>query len=534
MRKLAVVLALLALAIGLVVPAFAQERPDIPTLLANDGRFTTLLAAVEAADLVDALSGEGPLTVFAPSDEAFATALEALGMTPEDVMADPDLLAQVLTYHVVPGRYFFRQLTGGPELETLQGETVQIDLTDGVFTINGVNISDVDNVASNGIVHVIDGVILPTAVTAAMTPPEPTEAPPEPTEAPSGQAAVRPSISETLATDERFSTLASLVEAAGLTETLNSGGPFTVLAPTNEAVDAALAFLGVTADDLLANPEGLAQVLNYHVIPQRQLFRNLIRGAVLESVNGASVAFIEGPGGFLTANGATISDVDNVAGNGVIHVIDSVLIPPGVFPAAHVRVAHFSPDAPAVDVYINGDLSDIQGAEFGAITDWVEVTPNPALNVAVSAAGTSLADAVIGPVALSLAPGSWTTIAAVGSVEGGTLTAATVDEDYSEIAADTARVTVFHAIEGAPAVNVLANGSTLIVDLGFPGTLDGNDGAFTVNVPAGTYNLAVNAGGAPILTLDGAELVAGTNYFIAAIGTADNPSLLVQPTDQSS
>ncbi len=535
MRKnAALILVLLALILGMVLPAFAQDRPSIPELLANDAdeRFTTLLAAVEAAGLVDALSGEGPFTVFAPTNDAFAASLEALGLDPMAVLANPDLLTQVLTYHVVEGRYFFRQLTSGPTLTTLQGEEVDLDLTDGVFTIAGANISDVDNIASNGIVHVIDAVILPPSVAEALAgaaAPEPT---PEPTAAPAGQAQVRPSLVETLASDAqgRFTTLVAAVEAAGLVDALNAEGPFTVLAPTNDAFTAALEFVGMTAEDLLANPDALTEVLTYHVLPERLLYRNIIGGRTAATLNGAEVTFYEGAGGRLTVNGATISDVDNIAGNGVIQVVDSVLIPPGVFEPARIRVAHFSPDAPAVDVFVNNTLSGVTNLAYGSVTSWIEVAPNPALRIAVAPTGTF--DYVIGPADVSLAPGSWTTIAALGSAANGTIAPAILAEDYSPLGEGEARITVFHAIEGAPAVNVFANGSLLVSNLGFPGTLDDgtNDGAFTVTVPAGTYNLAVNAGGAPILTQDGVDVVAGTHYFIAAIGTADSPSLLIQST----
>ncbi len=532
MRKTAVLLVVFALILGAIFPAFAQDRPSIPEWLTNDGRFGTLLAAVEAAGLGETLSGEGPFTVLAPTDDAFAAALETLGLTVEDVVGNPDLLTAILTYHVLPDRYFFRSLTAGPSIATVQGEEVDFNLEAGAFTVNGVTILDVDNVASNGIVHVLeDGVLVPPSIAATLAPaPEPT---PEPTEAPAAEAPSRPSIAQVLTDDAqgRFTTLLAAVDAAGLTETLAGEGNFTVLAPTNDAFAAALEFLGLSAEDLLANPEALTAVLTYHVLPERYFFRDLIRGLTADSVNGAPVSFFENARGFLTANGAVISDVDNVAGNGVVQVLDSVILPPGVFPPAMVRVAHLSPDAPAVDVFINTELSGIQGLEYGSITDWVEIAPNPALLVAVAPAGTE--DAVIGPVSLSFAPGSYTTIAAIGSAANGTLTAQAIAEDYSDIPANSARVTLFHAIEGAPAVNVLASGSLLVGGLAYPGTADGNDGAFTVTVPAGTYNLAVNAAGAPILTLDGAELVAGINYFVAAIGTPDNPSLLVQPTDTS-
>lgn len=549
MRKSAVfILVLFSLLLGMAVPAFAQDRPSIPDLLANDsdGRFTTLLAAVDAAGLSETLSGEGPFTVFAPTNDAFAAALESLGLSPLDVMGNPELLTAILTYHVVPGRYFARNLFGGATLTTVQGEEVTVGEGEGGgLVINDVAISDIDNIGSNGVVQVIEGVLLPPSVAASLAgaaaTPEPTEAPvaeateapvAEATAAPAGQAAARPSLVELLSSDDRFTTLVAAVQAAGLGDALSAEGPFTILAPTNDAFAAALEFLGLSVEDVLANPDVLTQILTYHVIPDRLLFRNIIGGRTATTLNGAEVVFYEGAGGRLTVNGASISDVDNIGSNGVIQVIDSVLIPPGVVEPAHVRVAHFSPDAPAVDVWLNNSLSAVQNLGYGSVTEWIEVTPNPALRVAVAPTGTS--DFVIGPADVTFAPGSWTTIAAVGSAADGTIAPAIIAEDYSALGEGEARITVFHGIEGAPAVNIFANGSLLVGELGFPGSLaDGtNDGAYTLTVPAGTYDLSVNAGGAPILTQNDVEIVAGTNYFIAAIGTADAPSLLIQSTDQ--
>lgn len=122
------------------------------------GNFTTLVAAVEAAGLVDALSGEGPFTVFAPTDEAFA-ALPA--GTIDTLLADPSGdLTQILLYHVVPGMVMAADVTDGLEAETLQGGMVTFSTADGV-KINEANIVATDIVASNGVIHVIDAVILP-------------------------------------------------------------------------------------------------------------------------------------------------------------------------------------------------------------------------------------------------------------------------------------------------------------------------------------------------------------------------------------
>jgi uncharacterized surface protein with fasciclin (FAS1) repeats len=349
----------------------------------------------------------------------------------------------------------------------------------------------------------------------------------------------RPSIPELLTNDAngRFTTLLAAVEAAGLGEALSGEGPFTVLAPTNDAFAAAFESLGVTAEDVLANTDLLTSILTYHVIPGRYQFSQLTPGPALETLEGSTVQFNLTRGSF-TVNNVNIGDVDNIASNGVVQVIDGVLLPPSaadVVPT-HVRVAHFSPDTGNVDVWVNFApvLTDVP---FTAISDWLTL-PAGTYNVAVVPAGGELGDAAIGPVDLPLGVGGWTTVAAVGSstAESPTLTAALITEDYSEIPDGQARVTVFHAIEGAPAVNVTANGATVITALAFPGTVEAadgtfNDGAFTIEVPAGTYDLAVTAGGATLLDAPDTELTAGVNYFIAAIGTPDSPSLAVSATD---
>ncbi|GAB4509683.1 MAG: hypothetical protein OHK0046_05120 [Anaerolineae bacterium] len=130
--------------------------------------FGTLVEAVTAAGLVEALSGEGPYTVFAPTNEAFETALESLGLTAEDLLADTDLLTAILQYHVIPGEVPAETVLtlDGESVETLlEGRTIDISVMDGTVVLNGsVNVVATDVQASNGIVHVIDGVLLPIAL----------------------------------------------------------------------------------------------------------------------------------------------------------------------------------------------------------------------------------------------------------------------------------------------------------------------------------------------------------------------------------
>lgn len=142
----------------LAAPAFAQDK-DIVDTAVGAGSFTTLVAAVQAAGLVDTLKGEGPFTVFAPTDAAFA-ALPA--GTVEDLLKpeNKDKLVAVLTYHVVPGKVMSTDLSEGMMAKTVQGSDVTITLEGGP-KVNGAVISTPDVAASNGVIHVIDAVILP-------------------------------------------------------------------------------------------------------------------------------------------------------------------------------------------------------------------------------------------------------------------------------------------------------------------------------------------------------------------------------------
>jgi uncharacterized surface protein with fasciclin (FAS1) repeats len=151
-------IAMTAAASFLAMPVFAQDK-DIVDTAVEAGTFNTLAAALTAAGLVETLKGEGPFTVFAPTDEAFA-ALPA--GTVEDLLKpeNKDQLVAVLTYHVVPGAVMSTDLTEGMTAATVNGADVTITL-DGGAKVNGANITAADVAASNGVIHVIDAVILP-------------------------------------------------------------------------------------------------------------------------------------------------------------------------------------------------------------------------------------------------------------------------------------------------------------------------------------------------------------------------------------
>jgi len=153
--------ALLVAPTGLV----AQERGnysrgDLVQVATEAGSFTTLLTAVQAAGLVDVLKGEGPFTVFAPTDEAFA---KLPAGTLEALLADRDMLIAVLTYHVVPGRVTAAQVVDAQSLNpaTVQGERLTIQVRDGKVHVDNATVVTADVMASNGVIHVIDTVVIP-------------------------------------------------------------------------------------------------------------------------------------------------------------------------------------------------------------------------------------------------------------------------------------------------------------------------------------------------------------------------------------
>lgn len=171
MRRMVGAAAALVAAAALAVPgsATAQEATgDIVETASAAGTFNTLLAAAEAASLVDTLKGEGPFTLFAPTDDAF-NALPA--GTVEGLLADPEALAEVLLYHVVAGRVLAADVVGLTSATTVQGADIAIEVVDGAVVLNGATtVTATDVLATNGVIHVIDGVLLPPV--AAPTPAE--------------------------------------------------------------------------------------------------------------------------------------------------------------------------------------------------------------------------------------------------------------------------------------------------------------------------------------------------------------------------
>ena len=286
-----------------VVDPTAEPQPSIAEIAAGDPNFSTLVAALDAAGLVETLAGEGNFTVFAPTNDAFAALPEG---TVDTLLADPSGdLTQILLYHVVDGVARAADVVNLTEAATLNGETVAIAVVDGGVQLNeAVNVVTTDIEASNGVIHVIDGVLLPSTIAGAEE---------------------LPSIAEIAAGDPNFSTLVAALDAAGLVETLAGEGNFTVFAPTN---DAFAALPEGTVDALLADPSGdLTQILLYHVVDGVARAADVVNLTEAATLNGEAVAIAVVDGGVQLNEAVNVVTTDIEASNGVIHVIDGVLLP---------------------------------------------------------------------------------------------------------------------------------------------------------------------------------------------------------------
>lgn len=278
-----------------------QLAEAVPTL-------STLVTALQAGALVDLLSSPGPFTVFAPNNAAFAkipaTILEYL-LKPANIKA----LDRVLELHVVAGKIFARDLTDGEKIKTVNGDvlTVTITAVGEVFVSSvGTKLSLVvaaDNVATNGVVHVVDGVLFPSLI-----PPGPPK-----------------TIVDVATADPLLSTLVTALKVGDLVDTLSGAGPFTVFAPTNSAFDELPA--GVLANLLKpGNKSQLDDLLTYHVVAGAVFADGLRDGENLTTIEGLQLTVRLGVG-VVFINGAKVITPDVNASNGVIHIIDAVLIP---------------------------------------------------------------------------------------------------------------------------------------------------------------------------------------------------------------
>ncbi len=300
MKRIVMSCAVLALA-GLcaLVPSPAGASAEQRTILetaASAGTFKTLGTALQSAGLGDALNGDGPFTVFAPTDEAF----EALGAGRVKTLLRPEnreRLADILKFHVTPGRVSAAGLIAKGQAPTLDGQRLRASITNGQIRVEHALVQTADIQCSNGVIHVIDAVLIPAKDT----------------------------IVETAQSAGSFGTLVAAAKAAGLASVLSGPGPFTIFAPTDEAFER---LPRGTVDNLLKpeNREKLGAILKYHVLPARVYAADALSAGIATTVEGSSLR-VGYRAGRLTVNSSAILKTDLDASNGVIHVIDRVLLP---------------------------------------------------------------------------------------------------------------------------------------------------------------------------------------------------------------
>jgi transforming growth factor-beta-induced protein len=297
LSKLIIVAALIVVIVVAAVAGYAymsstnQTKDIVETAKAN-GSFTTLITALTAANLVDTLKGTGPFTVFAPTDAAFNALPTGLL---NQLLANTTALTQVLTYHVVSGKLTAHDVASQTSVTSLQGGSLPISTAEGATKIGTATITQTDIICSNGVIHVIDAVLIPYGIM---------------------------NIVQT-AKYYGFSTLVTAIQTVDLVSTMEGAGPFTVFAPTNTAFSALPAG---TLDSLLADKAALANVVTYHVVSGKLMAAYVLTQTTLTTLQGSTVAITTTGGA--KVNGANIIMTDIVCTNGVIHVIDAVLTPP--------------------------------------------------------------------------------------------------------------------------------------------------------------------------------------------------------------
>ena len=306
-----------ALIVALVSGAVSAQSTILETA-AGDARLSTLVKALSASNAIETLRGDGPFTVFAPTNDAFAKIDQA---ALRDLLRKRNRaqLDNVLAYHVAPGSFRAADVIARSGLNMANGQRLPIAVHGDRVRVGNANVVITDIACSNGVVHVIDTVLMPESRTLPQ-----------------------------IANRRFFSTLLAAVEAAGLLDTLTNKGPFTVFAPTNDA----FAKLPKQTLESLLKPENraeLARILKFHVVAGR-----VSAAAAAAAGNAASLA---GPqlnfdvvAGRLRVQGATVTRTDVNASNGTVHVIDRVLLPPKpARPKGRLVIGlQFNPPTPAL------------------------------------------------------------------------------------------------------------------------------------------------------------------------------------------
>ncbi|UZD21395.1 fasciclin domain-containing protein [Algoriphagus halophytocola] len=281
------------------------DPDDIVDVLEDDPSFTTLSAAIEVAGLEGALSGTGPFTVFAPNDDAFGDFLSDNGLSADDILGNASL-ADILSYHVAAGSVMAADVSAGPVTSLTEDPFyVSIDPNNGVWINGNTQVIATDKMASNGVIHTLDYVI--TAPT---------------------QSIAEIAVASTQASTPEFTQLVAALTRAGLVDAVSGGfeDDLTVFAPTDAAFEALYDALGVDGVDDI-DLDLLTDVLTYHVVPARAFSQDLRDGASLPTLLEGENLSVDLPGLMINDSNLVPSMLNIHATNGVIHVIDQVIIP---------------------------------------------------------------------------------------------------------------------------------------------------------------------------------------------------------------
>lgn len=426
---------------GVVHVIDAVLVPSVWNVVVNSPVHTTLQTAIETASLDPVLTFSGPFTLFAPTDAAFSA-------IPTDdlaaILADPaGLLTTILTYHVVSGSTLAADLSDGMEITTLQGNTVTVTINGSGVFINDAQVVVTDIPAYNGVVHVIDAVLVPEI---AFT-----------------------SVMDIISGSADHNTLEAAIGAAGLTATLDTDGSYTVFAPT----DAAFAALPAgTVESLLNNIPVLTDILLYHVAGSELASTDLSNGQMITMLNnGAVTVTINSEGVFI--NNAKVTVADLAADNGIVHVIDAVLLPAPPADMAFVQIIHNAADAAldTVDVWVNGDLF-LNDVAFRASTQLLPVPAGAQVNIGLAPSNSTNAGDAVFNASATFAAGNHIVVANGIYSSTGYNPAPAVGLDIFNDARTTSQnpaqtdVLVYHGATDAPEVDVLvtAPASLTLVD----------------------------------------------------------------------
>ena len=278
-----------------VIDKVLMPPSDIPTTAGTTGIHNTLVNAVVQANLLTTLSGDGPFTVFAPTDQAFTDA--GVDLTALDTPEGNQALANILQYHVISGEVPASGVTDCLSADAVNGQPLSFTVGDSGVMVNDANVITTDVITSNGLIHVIDKVLTPTDT--------PRDIP-----------------RTAQCTGSHDSLVAAVVQAELLT-TLQGAGPFTVFAPTDQAfIDAGI---DLAALDTPEGKQTLSDILLYHVVPSSVPSSAVTDCMLADAANTQPLSFTVGNG--VMVNDANVIQADVMASNGIIHVIDKVLTP---------------------------------------------------------------------------------------------------------------------------------------------------------------------------------------------------------------